>query len=193
MALPYITIHNSIKRFGNKRTKRVGEASRWSNDVMGQSDWLALMLRETLCKNIESHATDDSGKPNDTGIAQINRFFNEEALREMEAVLHGTYAPVVPGANPYQRGYCPTLDETLRWLNRRFTLVQRQARQDYVALSDLKRFVFSSHNAGYSGALNGYREGDSDKYTTGGEYGLWCVATSRRVKRWLSLHPNWKA
>jgi peptidoglycan hydrolase-like protein with peptidoglycan-binding domain len=36
---------------------------------------------------------------------------------------------------------------------------------------DLLKFALSAYNAGPGGALTGYREGDSDRRTTGGDYG----------------------
>jgi peptidoglycan hydrolase-like protein with peptidoglycan-binding domain len=44
-------------------------------------------------------------------------------------------------------------------------------RKNGVASADLLKFALSAYNAGAGGAIRGYREGDSDLHTTGGDYG----------------------
>ena len=44
-------------------------------------------------------------------------------------------------------------------------------RKNGVKPKDLLKFALSAYNAGPGGALRGYEEGDSDRRTTGGDYG----------------------
>ena len=60
-----------------------------------------------------------------------------------------------------------------------------------VPSSDLLRFAVAAHNAGPTGALEGYREGNIDKHTAGGDYSAYVFATAPLVHNWIVAHPNW--
>ena len=50
----------------------------------------------------------------------------------------------------------------------------------------------AAYNAGMGGALNGWRAGDVDRFTTGGDYSAWVLRHRLAVQHWLDAHPRWK-
>jgi len=55
--------------------------------------------------------------------------------------------------------------------------------------ADRLRFALSAYNAGAGGALAGYREGDSDRRTTGGDYGRAVLARWALYQELLGVAP----
>jgi hypothetical protein len=55
--------------------------------------------------------------------------------------------------------------------------------------ADRLKFMLSAYNAGAGGALTGYREGDSDRRTTGGDYGKSVLARWAVFQSLLGVSP----
>jgi peptidoglycan hydrolase-like protein with peptidoglycan-binding domain len=62
-------------------------------------------------------------------------------------------------------------------------------RKNGVRQADLLKFALSAYNAGAKGALDGYRLGDSDRKTTGGDYGRSVLGRHAIYQRLLGATP----
>lgn len=162
---------------------------------------LALGLRETHLTNIEGGAKLVDGKwvaetdPNrmDVGVFQISRLWHKPTLAQMPGVKAKTWGPVVDGKTAADGGHCPRYEESLRYTIESMQEAIAYAGDKGVTEAEQVRFAIAAHNAGQGGALRGYREGNVDKYTTGGDYSAWVIRHRTLVNRWLAQHPNWKA
>lgn len=195
-------VGNALKNLGHYRVTRAQRVAREGDpDGISGALLLALGLRETHLRNIEGGAKREEGRwvaetdPGrmDTGVFQISRRYHTEDLRRMPAVKTGTWGLVVIGATAAQGGYCPRYEDSLRFTLSAMHEAQALAEDQKVPESERARFAVAAHNAGVGGALSGYREGDVDQYTTGGDYSAWVLRHRTLVNRWLGAHPNWKA
>jgi hypothetical protein len=194
-------VANALANLGNYRVKRVQEvASQGWNDGISGSTLLALGLRETALTNIQGGLIKDAdGKwipqpdPNkmDVGVFQISRIFHMVALKAMPGVKNGTWGPVVEGKTAGDGGFVPRFEESLQYTVQGLRDAQAYAEDHGVKAADLPRFSVAAHNAGWGGALRGYREGNVDKYTTGGDYSGWVFRHRTLINQWLKAHPNW--
>jgi hypothetical protein len=129
---------------------------------------LAIASRETACRDVVG----DGG--HGRGVFQIDDRFHGEWLARHGAGARGTIPSVAPAAR-----YAASVLAS----NRTF------ARRHGIPARDRLKFVLSAYNAGSTGALRGYRRGDSDLETTRGDYGADVMGRLRLVRRWLALHP----
>ncbi len=166
---------------------------------IGGSHYLALGLRETNLKNInggavwvDGHWEEAPPYEQDTGVFQISRVHHPSDLKRMPAVKEGTWTPVIGGKTAFDPGYCPRFEESLQFLDFEFSEALAFADDYGVAPENRPRFAIAAHNGGKGGALRGWREGNVDKYTTGGDYSAWVLHHTSLVKRWLRQHPTWK-
>lgn len=202
------TVGSALSRFGNYRVERTQTvANEGEPDGLAGRHILAIGLRETALQNIEGGLKRlpggvwmplDPTNPSDAavmdiGCFQISRRYHSAELAAMPngAVAAGTWKPIVTGMTPADPGYVPTFEDSLQ-----FTIEGLQDAQDYgrlkgVPASELPRFSIAAHNAGMGGALQGWREGNVDKYTAMGDYSGWVLKTADQVLKWLKAHPNW--
>jgi hypothetical protein len=133
-------------------------------DLIGVPLLLAFASRETDCRNIEG----DHGYGN--GMFQIDSRFWAQWLLHQKGCRSGSNKPA-HGHSALEHGYVPTIQAgavkclTMFVDNYHAALAQVKDR-------DLARKIATSaYNAGLGGALRGQREhGDSDYFTTGGDY-----------------------
>ncbi|MEJ7824928.1 MAG: hypothetical protein WKF48_05840 [Solirubrobacteraceae bacterium] len=192
----------ALKQLGRYRVVRAQVvAHEGEPDGISGSLLLALGLRETGLRNIEGGAKlvdgrwrpEDDPARKDVGVFQISRRYHSLALGRMPGVLAGTWGPVVDAKSAASDGHCPRYEESLR-----YTLAEIHEALAYgadrgVSGPDLPRFAVAAHNAGVGGAIDGYRAGDVDKTTTGGDYSAWTLRHRAKINAWLVAHPNWRA
>lgn len=198
-ALTATQVDSAIKRFGYYRTRRTQQvAAMGPPDGISGALLLALGLRETLLQNINGGARFDPelqkwvATTEDHGVFQISTRHHQRVLAMMPAVEVDTWGPVVPGFSAYDEGYCPRFEDSLQFTLRYMHDAQEQGSDAGIDPDDLGRFAVVAHNAGVSGALRGFREGNPDKYTAGGDYSTWIMAHRTKVNTWLRGHPKWK-
>lgn len=192
----------ALRRLGSWRVKRAQEQGELIPGVIGGWVILALGMRETWGRNIEGGARYDEARrlwvPEtdplrmDVGWLQISRRYHLDALAAMPGVRVGTWAPMVDGHTAAEKGYVPTFTHALR-----FTVAEMERAIVYgsthgVPEGQLRRFAVAAHNAGQGGAMRGFREGNVDKYTAGGDYSRWVMDARKKIGAWLNAHPSWQ-
>lgn len=161
---------------------------------------LALGMRETWLRNILGGArlVDGAWVPEsdwtrqDAGVFQISKRFHTASLKGMEAVTSGTWGPPIEGATAYDEGMVPSFREAVPYVLREMAGALDYARDHHVKENMRLRFAVAAHNAGVGGAMAGLREGNVDKYTTGGDYSGWVMHTTGLVQVWADRHPEWR-
>lgn len=190
----------ALARLGNYRVLRAQQvANAGDPDGISGALLLAFGMRETWLRNIEGGAklvdgrwvpeTDPSRM--DVGWTQISRRYHRDALDLMPGVKTGTWGPVVPMKTAAEAGFVPRFEEALQFTLRELHESIAFAEDHGVAEADRIPFAGAAHNAGQGGALQGYRAGDVDKFTAGGDYSAWVLAARKVINRWLGTHPNW--
>lgn len=192
----------ALRILGNYRCRRAQEvAGDGPPDGISGARILATGMRETRCRNINGGAVFD--KPSgawidappehqDAGWLQISRDWRRAALEQMPGVEEGTWGPIMPGVTAATPGYCPRFTDA--------ELHTIEAMHESIAFADDRgvptkvqvTFATAAHNAGDSGALAGYLEGNVDRYTVYGNYSAWVERHSKLVSTWLGLHPDWR-
>ena len=130
---------------------------------------LAIASRETGCRDVVG----DGG--HGRGVLQIDDREHREWL-----AAQGANAP----------GALPPVGEACRYAARLVVDALVFARTRGVSPRDRLKFALSAYDAGTERALEGYRRGDSDLGTAGGDYGADVVERLRVVQRWLSGRPD---
>lgn len=194
-------IGDRLTQLGHYRVMRTQEvANQGLPDGISGSLILALGLRETGLTNVEGGAELVNGvwvpqsDPNkkDVGVFQISRLYHKASLALMPGVKIGTWTPVVNGKSAANGGYCPRFEDSLQYVVKSMHEAQAYGGDHDVKEADLPRFAVAAHNGGMGGALQGYRVGNVDKYTTGGDYSAWCLYHKTGINHWLAEHPNWR-
>jgi hypothetical protein len=196
-------INIALKRLTQARVRRTQElANQFGREKLPGSLILSLGLRETWLRNILGGAKQVGGRwvgldpeadweEMDAGALQISKKYHEDALRKMEGAMAGTWA-VVEGANAYEKGMVPTYRDAVPFVLEEMADSLDYARTEEVPEEDRQRFAVAAHNAGKGGAMAGYRAGNVDRNTAGGDYSAWVLDAQRKVQRWLDTHPKWK-
>ena len=152
-----------LRALGHRRLEMVSDlAHEGENDGIGVALLLALGSRETNMRNIVG----DSG--HGRGWLQIDDRFHAEFLKTHRGCDSGSFTAAHASALP--KGRCPTLTAGTIYAIGLLRANMRFARQNGVAEQKVLRFAISAYNAGQGGALAGFREGDSDRRTTGRDY-----------------------
>lgn len=160
---------------------------------------LALGLRETWLRNILGGAKlvdgvwvpEDDPAKQDAGFLQISKKWHPDVLRRMEAVASGTWQPVIEGANAFAPGMVPTFRAAVPYVLAELASSLDFARLHVIPDRDRQRFAIAAHNCGKGGALEGYRHGDVDMLTSGGDYSAWVLDAAPKVEQFVVTHPNW--
>lgn len=193
-------VGKALANLGHYRVMRVQRAAlEGEPDGISGALLLALGLRETTLRNIEGGAKQVNGKwvPEtdplrmDVGWVQISRRYHLAELRRMPGVRTGTWAPVVDGKTAADAGHAPRFEESLRYV---LDAMHEDMAfgEDNGVTHDLVRFAVAAHNAGAGGALKGWKAGDLDRYTAGGDYSRWVLHHRTLANQWLGEHPNWR-
>ncbi|MEJ7784746.1 MAG: hypothetical protein WKF96_08085 [Solirubrobacteraceae bacterium] len=195
-------IGEALKALGNYRVRRAQVvALEGEPDGISGSLLLSLGLRETRLRNIEGGAklvdgrwvAEDDPARMDVGIFQISRRYHMADLRRMVAVASGTWKPTVDLRTAADGGFCPRFEESIRYVLSEMHEAIAYGEDRGVKGSELPRFAVAAHNAGIGGAIEGYRQGDMDARTTGGDYSGWTLRHRTKINSWLGAHANWRA
>jgi len=176
----------ALKRLGHYRVvaaQRIGFEG--PPDGISGALTLAVGLRETWGKNINNPAQTDHG------CFQISELYHSHWLRQQPGCPEGKWR-ATSAHTAYENGYCPRFTPACLYA----TDLLKNGRAFGISLglspAQAVRFGIAAYNAGIGGARNGLKDGDVDKYTTGGDYSAWVIAGRTQVNRWLGQHPNWK-
>jgi len=206
MGQPLATVSQidvALRRLTQPRVHRTQELSiEFGRDKLPGSLVLSLGLRETWLRNILGGAKQVGGRwvgldpetdwaEMDAGALQISKRYHKDALLEMEGALSGTWA-LIEGANAYDKGFVPTFRDAVPFVLQEMADSLDFARAQEVPESMRQRFAVAAHNAGRGGALSGFRAGDIDRNTAGGDYSSWVLDANGKVQHWLEAHLNWK-
>lgn len=175
-----------LKRLGHYRVVAAQEAANEGpSDGISGALLLALGLRESGLQNINNAAETDHG------CFQISELFHLDWLSKQPGCEAGTWV-AVSGHNAADTGYCPRYTPALTYALGMLKDAVAFGRSKGVKEADLVRFAVASYNGGLGGALSGYKAGDVDKYTTGGDYSAWTLRNRLPVQHWLDHNPTWK-
>lgn len=179
-------VARSLSRLGNFRVKMAqAAAAEGPPDGISGALMLSLGLRETDLQNINNQEQTDHG-----GF-QISELYHADWLRTEPGCPEGKWVAVA-GHTANEDGYCPrytpALNYALKMIKGSVSFAKRQGVKD----SEAVRFAVAAYNAGGGGALRGFKEGDVDKYTTGGDYSGWVMRHRLIIQHWLDAHPAWK-
>lgn len=189
-------IGTSLAHLGNYRVLKTQEVAREGGpDNIYGVHLLALGLRETGLRNINGGGTFVNGTwapaKTDRGCFQISQKYHSAFLKSVPGCKEGSWWPT-DGKTALDEGYCPRFSDAVRYANRTLQLGIEFSHDNHVRSEDRVRFAIAAYNAGLGGALNGYKQGNVDKYTTGGDYSKWVLEKVPEMRTWLNEHPNWK-
>lgn len=190
-------VGHSLAVLGNYRVLRAQQLVRQHPDQpLTASEILSLGLRETGGLNICGGARFVNGiwvnSFTDRGWLQISDQIPENLkwLRTVPGCPNGMWQPQ-PGHTAADPMYCPRFTDaalyTLAEMGRNATA----AREAAVGADHITRFCIAAHNAGFTGALDGYRQGNVDLYTAHGDYSAWVLRIATIVHQWVVAHPGW--
>ncbi len=173
----------ALKGLGNYRVLVAQElASTGSPDPFSGALLLALGLRESRLTNINNPAETDHG------CFQISELYHADFLQHEPGCPARSWTPVT-GHTAVEDGYCPRFTPACA-----YALMMLKSAHRYALgkdITDPLRFAIAAYNAGFGGATRGWREGDVDRYTTGGDYSAWVLGHRRKVNIFLNAHENW--
>ncbi len=186
-------VGKALSEFGNYRVLRSQELAH--GKVIPASVLMALGLRESGLKNICGGAILEDGKwvqsYSDRGCFQISDKIEPDWLKSVPGCLNGHWSPVGE-VSAFQPMHVPRFTDAAIETLRVAKLNYAQAKAAGVKAEDLVRFCVAAHNAGFQGALKGYREGDVDLHTTHNDYSAWVMRESGVIHAWVLAHPNWR-
>lgn len=202
--LTLAAVNAAIVRFGNYRVKRAQQlAAASGRGGLDGALLIAFGLRETGLQNIEGGAKwdgirqrwvkQDDPTEMDVGWTQISRKYHADALAQMPGVRAGSWEPVIRGKSANDGGFCPRFEEATV-----YTIAELGGSIDYAIAQKVPngqrtRFAIAAHNAGRGGAMAGFKAGDMDLKTAGGDYSGWVLRHQKIVQDWLADHPGWQA
>jgi hypothetical protein len=123
---------------------------------------LAIALRESNCRNIVG----DGG--HGRGMFQIDDRYHKEFLKSSRGCKSGSTIPIYRGA--LAKGRVPTVYAGAMKMCEILESNVAQAIKAEIPFGSRLRVAISAYNAGFTGALTGYRLGNSDLHTTGKNY-----------------------
>lgn len=158
-------VDERLNRLGAYRVRRtVMLCDEFPHSHVNAALVLALFDRETLLQNIVSGAKGQPSFDKDTGIGQLNRAVWAESLKHVPGCPSGSFNPKA-GHHADEPGYCPPFDFSVR-ASRNILISHIAAAADHAVPWPMRLYVaVAGYNAGMTGALRGWRDGDPDKYT----------------------------
>lgn len=145
---------------------------------------LALGLRESKLRNVNNAAQTDKG------CFQITEGWHAAFLRGQPGCPEGSWV-ASDDHSAFEDGFCPRFTPALSYALTMLKNARAYALGRGVASTEVVRFAVSAYNCGQGGALAGWRAGDVDRETTGGDYSAWVLEARRPIQHWLEAHPNW--
>lgn len=180
------SVDAALKALGNYRVRAAQEiALEGAPDAFSGALLLALGLRESGLRNINNQAETDHG------AFQISELYHSEWLSGEPGCLAGKWTPSA-GHFAIEDGFCPRYTPACMYALAMLKANLRYAELKGVDPRDRLRFAVAAYNAGVGGALVGYRSGDVDGYTTGGDYSAWVLRHRTKINSFLNDHPNWR-
>jgi hypothetical protein len=188
-----------MERFGQEACKKAQSETlavfpgRW----FSASVLMALGLRETNLQNICGGAVlvDGVWEPSktDRGWLQISDTIatNAKWLATELGCPDGSWYPALPHVPAITHDFCPTFSAATKYTLAQIVSARHQA-ANVVKTADTLRFVVAAHNAGFAGALEGYRRGDVDLNTTHGNYSAYVLANAPVIDEWIAARPTWQ-
>lgn len=181
-------VDDALRRLGRYRVMAAQEiAAEGAPDEFSGATLLALGLRESNLQNINNPAQTDHG------VFQISELFHAEWLTSEPGCREGTWT-IDARHRAIEDGFCPRFTPACLYALRLLKIGADYARAKAGVDSRSVRLAFAiaSYNAGIGGALKGYKEGDVDKFTTGGDYSAWVLEHRSRVNHFLADHEGWR-
>lgn len=187
-------VGSALAHFENYRVLRSQQIVKEHSNFPHASTLMALGLRESGLKNICGGAVMKDGKWvrsfTDRGCFQISESVAAEWLKSVPGCPEGSWSPK-EGHNALEQHFCPRFTDAAQYTCREFATNREQAKQAGVKDADLERFCVAAHNAGFGGAISGYRAGNVDKNTALGDYSAWVVKYASVIHTWVVNHPHW--
>jgi hypothetical protein len=174
-------LDQQLRSLGPRRIDMVADlAHQGESDGVGPDLLLALASRETNMHNIVG----DGG--HGRGWLQIDDRFHLDFLATHRGCDSGSFTPSHNSAAP--KGLVPTLTASTLLAIELLRSNMRFARSHGVPEQTVLRFAVAAYNAGPGGALDGFREGDVDRHTTGGDYAQDVLARKAMIAPLLERH-----
>lgn len=176
------TVDKALKNLGQYRVKVAQElAAAGDPDGISGALLLSLGLRESQLQNIVNAAGTDRG------CFQITQVYHGIWLRGEPGCPEGEWKPV-DRENALHERYVPRFTPACA-----YALGMLQENLAYARGRDNPlSYAIAAYNAGRGGAEKGYKEGNVDKYTSGGDYSDWVLRHRPKVNKFLKAHPNWR-
>ena len=197
-------LNDIIERFGQEATLKAQSETRavFPGGWFPPSVIMALGLRESLLQNIRGGAKKVNGvwEPSDTdeGWLQVTNTVSTNAawLKTVPGCPNGSWDPDIPGfnagkVNALTPAHNPTFSAALQYTLKQVVAERAQAYAAGVKPADALRFVCAAHNAGFQGALTGYKAGNVDLHTTHGDYSQWVLSYAPQIAAWIAAKPAW--
>ncbi len=188
-------IGNALAHLGNYRVMHVQELL-YPYKPIPASVMLALGFRETGLKNVCGGAVWDGSKwvqsYGDRGYLQITDKYNAAFLASVEGCNNGNWVPADPPVNALAAMHVPRFSPATLYVKDEMNRAVLFAAEHGVPLAQQLRFAVAAHNAGVSGAIDGWRNGNFDKNTAGGDYSSYVLRVAPMIHQWIAEHPNWQ-
>lgn len=196
MSLTTAQAKAQCQRFTRYRTERVLElAAKGDPDGIHGTLLLALGSRETNLSNIVGggHFEDDQWVPTgeDRGVFQISAKYHAHFLSSVPGCLNGEYAEAfdVEHGGALPTGRVPGLTRAAEFVIQHLRDGIDTARTSGIPEKDCLRVSVAGYNAGFVNAVKGYKAGDVDKFSTGGDYSADVLSRQLRFRSALKdLH-----
>lgn len=189
-------IGHALARFGNYRVLATQEHC-YPYKPIPASVMLGIGYRETELQNICGGATWDGSKwvksYTDRGWLQISDTIPRERdwLSTQEGCAEGSWVPSVPAVNALTEHHCPRFTFALLFVKETLEADIHFAASHGVPADEQLRFAIAAHNAGPTGALNGWQAGDVDKHTAHADYSAYVLALRPLIHDWIVANPKW--
>lgn len=187
-------VGHSLAVFGNYRVLRTQQLCEQEGNFPHPSTAMGLGLRETGLTNVCGGAIMVKGvwvqSFTDRGCFQINEWEAKAWLASVPGCPEGQWSPEA-GHNALEPHFCPRFSDSLEYVLKEFKEHKEQAAHVGVKAEDVERFCVAAHNAGFEGALEGYRVGNVDLNTAHGNYSAWVERYAQTIHTWVVGHPAW--
>lgn len=158
---------------------------------------LGIGYRETALKNICGGATWDGSKWvqafTDRGYLQISDQVENEAewLAKVPGCKNGEWVPdgTHKAIDPM---HVPRFSDATAYVYKTLISDMDFGHAHGVPTNELLRFAVAAHNAGPTGALEGFQAGNVDAHTAHGDYSAYVMAVRDPIHAWIATHPNWQ-